>query len=532
MKINLPVTGIEKPFTSGSIVTKTDLKGVITYANDAFCEIAGFSREELIGQSHNVVRHPDMPPEAFDDLWRTVRRGKPWRGLVKNRCKNGDHYWVEAFVVPVRKGGQVVGYMSVRTPPSREQIAAAEILYAHVKQGKSLPKPGWTNRITVKHGLAALIALMNACMVGGAALTYFELDGAGEAVIGTGALTSLVLGAWISRMIERGTSVTIKTFERVAEGHLNNRIDINGESEPGRVLTALAYMQVHLKVIIDEVAAASSAIETRTAQLEGIVEHVVSRAQAQTDRVMQASAAMEEMTVSIREVAESAKGAADAAVRAQEIVGQGNSQMHRSMEATSRVVRAVEASSGSIGELDQSIQRIGDVTKVIKDIADQTNLLALNAAIEAARAGDQGRGFSVVADEVRKLAERTTVSTTDIAQIVEGIHKAANVTVHAMHQAGEEVQTGMALIRATGDSFQAINQAAGQVTEMASHIASASIQQSTASEDIANGMEYISTLAEQSMRSIRDVRQATEELERVTAGLQTIVKHFDSADAV
>lgn len=105
MRQNLPVTNIEKQFPKGkTLVSKTDLKGTITYANDAFVEISGFSREELLGQAHNLVRHPDMPAEAFADLWNTLSSGFPWRGVVKNRSKEGDHYWVEALVVPIHNG--------------------------------------------------------------------------------------------------------------------------------------------------------------------------------------------------------------------------------------------------------------------------------------------------------------------------------------------------------------------------------------------------------------------------------------------
>lgn len=131
MKINLPVTQNEVAYPRGHyLVSKTDLKGTITHANDAFVEISGYSRLELIGKSHNIVRHPDMPPEAFADLWRTVKNGLPWHGVVKNRCKNGDYYWVKAFVVPVRKSGQTVGYMSVRTEPARELVSEAVTLAA------------------------------------------------------------------------------------------------------------------------------------------------------------------------------------------------------------------------------------------------------------------------------------------------------------------------------------------------------------------------------------------------------------------
>ena len=143
MKNNQPVTQREVPFPADTyLVSRTDLKGMITYANDAFVEISGFSREELIGQSHNIVRHPDMPEAAFRDLWNTVKSGLPWRGQVKNRCKNGDYYWVDAFVVPLKKNGQITGYQSVRTPASREKRATAEAAYRAAGQQGALPATG------------------------------------------------------------------------------------------------------------------------------------------------------------------------------------------------------------------------------------------------------------------------------------------------------------------------------------------------------------------------------------------------------
>ena len=138
MRINMPVTHREYDYADGQfIVTKTDLKGRITYVNPTFAEISGFTVEELMGASHNVVRHPDMPPMAFADLWRTIKRGKPWRGLVMNRRKNGDHYWVEANVNPLWDNGQMIGYVSLRTKPTRAQITAAEALYRRLREGSA-----------------------------------------------------------------------------------------------------------------------------------------------------------------------------------------------------------------------------------------------------------------------------------------------------------------------------------------------------------------------------------------------------------
>src|SRR3989338_1863489 len=136
MRTNMPVTNVEHEFRDGeTIVTKTDVKGIITYVNPYFCEMSGYSEHESIGQPHNYVRHPDMPAEVFADLWDTLKAGKPWTGIVKNRCKNGDYYWVEANVTPLRENGQLVGYLSVRSKASRIQIEAADVVYRSFSEG-------------------------------------------------------------------------------------------------------------------------------------------------------------------------------------------------------------------------------------------------------------------------------------------------------------------------------------------------------------------------------------------------------------
>ena len=124
-----------------------DLKGRITYANAVFLRTSGYDIDELLGKAHNIVRHPDMPPEAYSDLWADLQAGRPWSGLVKNRCKNGDFYWVRANVTPIRQNGQVCGYMSVRTKPTREEVAAAEQVYRLLRETQQ-------KRLVIEHGKA------------------------------------------------------------------------------------------------------------------------------------------------------------------------------------------------------------------------------------------------------------------------------------------------------------------------------------------------------------------------------------------
>ena len=188
MRMNTPVTNVEYELREDSaIVSKTDIRGIITYVNAEFIEASGYTEKELIGQPHNLVRHPDMPEEAFADLWNTLKLGKPWTGIVKNRRKNGDHYWVVANATPIYESGTLVGYMSARSKPSRELIEAHAAAYRlfkekrqgslHIKEGKAvkdsaLQKLNILSRISIRARLLSLIAFLSLLLllVGGAGL--------------------------------------------------------------------------------------------------------------------------------------------------------------------------------------------------------------------------------------------------------------------------------------------------------------------------------------------------------------------------
>ncbi len=184
MKMNKQITDVEHVLTdSDSIVSNTNLKGVITYVNDAFIRISGFSREELIGVSHNIVRHPDMPPEAFADLWRSMKAGRPWTGIVKNRCKNGDYYWVLANATPLYENDQLVGYMSVRSKPESEQVKAAAAAYRLFREGKA-------NNLKIRDGKVVKDTLLGQFRL----LKDFNIKSRLIAIIGLLSVLLLVIG--------------------------------------------------------------------------------------------------------------------------------------------------------------------------------------------------------------------------------------------------------------------------------------------------------------------------------------------------
>ncbi len=531
MKLNLPVTQVECPFPPGeTIVSKTDLKGRIHQVNDTFVSMSGFAREELLGENHNIIRHPDMPPAAFAKLWETIRKGRPWRGLVKNRCKNGDHYWVRALVVPVRQGENTVGYMSVRTAPGDAEKKTAATLYREVAEGRAtlgsfrladlLPATSFNLRYRLFMAAMAFIALG----AGLAGLSGFA--GLTTVICSAGFLLALASATYMTLTVSRPLDDAIGHLDRMAQGHLDNEIPVDCPDEVGRVLAGLAVAQAHMRVMIDEIRRGAETVEQRSGRLEAESERSGRNALDQSDGVVRMSAAMEEVSRTAAEVAHTAAGAADSARTTHALVAESNQRMAQGVVATDHVAAAVQETGEKIDRLSRSVAGIGALTRVIKEIAEQTNLLALNAAIEAARAGEQGRGFAVVADEVRKLSERTAKSTSDIDRMVGEIQETTRDAVAAMEIAVSRVGESRNLIDETHLSLRRIAEQSEAVTGLSGHIADAAREQSKATEDAARTAEAMSRLIEAGTASTARVREAALALRQTAGTLRAAVKDF------
>ncbi|WP_024328015.1 PAS domain-containing methyl-accepting chemotaxis protein [Thioalkalivibrio sp. AKL19] len=522
MKRNLPITGIEADYPeSANILSTTNLKGAISYVNPEFIDISGFEEEELLGKNHNVVRHPDMPPAAFEDLWQTIQGGRSWMGMVKNRCKNGDHYWVSAYVTPVTENGQTVEYQSVRTKPRRERVEKAESVYAALREGR-MPLALRLPRIGIKtKAIASVAGGVLSGLIASLVLSSITL---GAALVFT--LTALLVGGLLLWTSLTPLCRAVAHARRIANNPVSQYIYTGRTDEAGELLFALEMLEAEAGAVVGRM---GNAAERLTGTADALVAAVGDSRQAcnhQQTETEQVASATQQMVNSVQEVARSAQGAADAADRTDREAGSGSAVVGESTQAIENLGKRIRDGSGVMAELDQHSQDITSVLDVIRGIAEQTNLLALNAAIEAARAGEQGRGFAVVADEVRTLASRTQDSTAEIQQMIERLQDRARAAVSAMEQSRAQAETSVEQARQAAAALDNITKGVGQIRDMSTRIAAAVEQQGTAGEEIRRGVDSIRSAADTTANRADQSEAAAREVAQLATGLQGLAHQF------
>ena len=525
MKQNYPVTGVENNYSADiHIVSTTDAKGIIEEFNEDFVKVCGFSPEELAHKNHNVVRHPDMPPAAFANLWTDIKQGKPWMGIVKNRCKNGDHYWVDAYVTPTFEGNQVIGYQSVRTKPSREHVARAEGLYRQINHGASV----WQQlRGKLQLGLMGKVFWGCVAVWAPVLLLLLLLSGtAGIGMLSAAAALGIAASALMAKLIAHPWQAAAQDSRALFANAVTQHVYTGRADELGQLQLVIRAQQARLSTVLWRIDEAAKKLDGFASQTAAVVEQTNQGINQQQSEIEQVATAMNEMSATVHEVAQNASVAAQATEQADQEVVRGKRVVSESIDGINRLAQEVERASQAIGKLAVDSQQIGSVVDVIRGIADQTNLLALNAAIEAARAGEQGRGFAVVADEVRTLASRTQESTDEIQRMIQRLQKAANDAVKVMEEGQRISASSVEQANHTGASLEAITQAVARINDMSGQIATAAEEQSAVSEEISRNVVNINMVAEQTSAASQETARATQELVREAAALRNVVRQF------
>ncbi|APD95593.1 chemotaxis protein [Alteromonas mediterranea] len=521
MRNNQPVTQKEYKFpTHHRLISSTDKRGVIQHCNDEFVEASGFSRDELIGKNHNIIRHPDMPSPVFKEMWRTLESGQSWLGLVKNRRKNGDHYWVSAFVTPVYEGATIVGYESVRVPASNAETRRASGVYARLQQGKSAVSA--TSRFTQMLMHMAPSLLISALLVVALGLTH-GLAAAGIAFVGTLVLVTVQQAKGIKDW-NALLSLSPKSYanDTVAQTYYDDATHI------AQAKLALACELARNRTALTRIKDASASLEnianTTHQQAESTSAAVVQQNQA----TQQIASAVTQMSQAIQEVAERVESNAISARSAAENVATGNEKAEQAMQAIVALREAVESISTTVTELAQSTSDIGEAANIISTIAEQTNLLALNAAIEAARAGEQGRGFAVVADEVRTLASKTRESTDKIHNIINELAERSERAVRVSNEGLTSAEHGSAIVEETRGALFEINSAVKGIADATVEMSSAVEEQSTVAEHINQQLVEVADGASETQRSSEASLAASHDLRATVNQVHELILRFST----
>ncbi len=516
MRINMPITDEEYVLGEDEqIVSRTNRHGRITYVNNAFCRASGFAREELLGQPQNIVRHPDMPEEAFADLWATIEQGKPWSGLVKNRRKNGGFYWVHANVTPLVEDGAITGYMSVRTRPGTEAIRAASDVYERIRRGEPLRLE--EGRVVERGPRALIRRAMSAsfdvrCWLTAAAFTLLfaaitvlaltqapgKARGAILLLATLGMAASVGFGLWCAGALTRPLRSALGKARLLVGGDLHQEFETFGDPELARLFAEINQVKRNLLGVLKDVQMRAIQVDAAAGEIAAGNRELSTRTERQAASLHVTSSSMEELNATVRQNSDNARQASELAARASAIARDGGQVMHQVASTMEGISDSAKEMAGFIGLIDT--------------IAFQTNMLALNAAVEAARAGEQGRGFAVVANEVGELARRCAGAAREIRRLIE--------------DSLERVESGTTMTTRATETAAEVAAAVQQVTDIMAEIAAASVQQSAGIDQVNTAVAHLDQVTRENETLVEQLAGAAASLEKQTQQVHDAMATF------
>ncbi|WP_416308604.1 methyl-accepting chemotaxis protein [Neptunicella sp. SCSIO 80796] len=495
------------------LISITDTRGVIQYVNDTFVKVSGYARDELLNKNHNIVRHPDMPSVAFKDLWTNLKQGKPWRGVVKNRCKDGRYYWVDAFVTPVYRQGSIVGYQSVRTKLSSQLKERAIDIYKNLHKQKS---SGLKDFSMGHKGLLACLLMAVVCVASVISIGWSSL----LPVILTGVILATIFSAELINLATN-TQQLQSRYDSIS------RYIYSGKGSVSVLDFAVKIALAKIRTILGMTHAQGQTLQKLAASMRDSSHSAKASIEQQSFEVQQITAAINQMTTTSQDIAKNTANTSDKVNQTRDKCSDTKGLITSSTSKIQVLADTVEHAADSANKLVVEAEKVGDTMSEIEAIAEQTNLLALNAAIEAARAGEQGRGFAVVADEVRALSSRTQQSTTNIHKNLEGMQKTIQEWVNVMQESKSQAEGCVVNAQESAVAINDILELMNEVTENTLQIATATEQQENVCDEIGRNIERISEVSESTFSSAEKVDHIASELSKEVDQLASLSRTFE-----
>ncbi|WP_420835129.1 methyl-accepting chemotaxis protein [Photobacterium aquae] len=481
------------------LVSTTDLTGVITYCNPAFCRVAGYQEHELLGQNHNIIRHPDMPKGAFGDLWARLKEGKAWRGIVKNKAKCGGFYWVDAFVTPIYENGQITGYQSVRVKPKTALInKAANIYHSLLNAEQKGRNYQWVCPPSLKYSLLAV----SGCMP--VASHYFAFSPMSAYLASLAPIAALALcfrdelfsiPARIKQWQQQYDSVSRVVFSGSDSFSVADYHQQMASAKMRTVLGRMTDSATPLYHLADELNNAAGRVN------QAIID--------QNENIQHIATAMDAMSQAARDVSNHVAESQGRLVQTKTQCSHTHQQLSATESQLIQLAQQAEQATEATHQLGQEADKVNDVMVEIRGIAEQTNLLALNAAIEAARAGDHGRGFAVVADEVRALSTRTQKATEQIQLSIGHIQTTIGQWQQLIEANRDDTQACVELAGEGARAIATIEHHMEAINHLTKQMADAATQQEQQSQQTSQHVNAIAQVSETNLAEVANVEHSS-----------------------